>query len=51
MGAYLNVRINASQIDDANWIEDLLRRGAELQEDAIGREQDILAVVNRKMEA
>jgi len=49
MGAYLNVKINAPGVADKAWMEDILRRGAELQQQACQREQQILEIVNRKI--
>jgi len=49
MGAYLNVKINASGLKDKNFVENILKRGQEIQDKAIKFEQNILEVVNTKI--
>ncbi len=49
MGAFLNVRINASDVGDKAWIADVLARGAQIQERAIAMERQILDIVNGKI--
>lgn len=49
MGAYLNVRINANQLDGDEVAADLVRRGAALQARAQALEAEILAVVDTKL--
>jgi glutamate formiminotransferase / formiminotetrahydrofolate cyclodeaminase len=49
MGAFLNVKINASGLKDKNFVENILNRGQEIQDKAIKFEQNILDVVNRKI--
>jgi glutamate formiminotransferase/formiminotetrahydrofolate cyclodeaminase len=49
MGAYLNVKINAGEVEDKKWMEDILARGAEIQEQAMALEREILEVVNAKV--
>ncbi|MBN2560887.1 MAG: glutamate formimidoyltransferase [Phycisphaerae bacterium] len=49
MGAYLNVKINAGDVQDKKWIEDILTRGREIQEKAVAKEREILEIVNSKM--
>ncbi len=49
MGAYLNVKINAGEIEDKAWMEDILARGKEIQEKAIALEREILEIVNKKV--
>jgi glutamate formiminotransferase / formiminotetrahydrofolate cyclodeaminase len=46
MGAYLNVKINASGIEDKAYSEDMLAKGQAIEQQAISREQEILKVVN-----
>ncbi len=50
MGAYLNVKINAPGVEDKAWVNDLLARGQQLQEKAIAKEREILAIVDGKMQ-
>ncbi len=45
MGAYLNVRINAADLTDVAASSEYLRRGLEIQDQAIRRERDILETV------
>ena len=49
MGAFLNVKINASGVDDKKWMKDILARGEEIQANAVALEQEILEIVNGKM--
>ncbi len=49
MGAFLNVKINSSDIEDKAWIEDILKRGEEIQEQAISLEKKILGIVESKL--
>lgn len=49
MGAYLNVKINAAGLQDREFADDLLARGAEIEHQAIEREAEILAIVNGKI--
>lgn len=49
MGAYMNVQINAGDIKDRAWVDDLLARGRDMQEQAQARESEILDIVNAKL--
>ena len=49
LGAYLNVQINAKDLDDKQWIEGILAKGKEIQEKTFAAEQDILLIVGHKM--
>jgi len=49
MGAYLNVRINAGDLEDKKWIEDILDRGKEIQNKTVALEKKILEIVNGKL--
>ena len=49
MGAYLNVKINASGVQNKAWIGDILERGEEIQDKAIEEERVILALVDKAM--
>jgi glutamate formiminotransferase/formiminotetrahydrofolate cyclodeaminase len=51
MGAFLNVKINASGLKDKNFVENILQRGQEIQDKAVKFEQNILEIVNRKIKA
>jgi len=49
MGAYLNVKINADGVDDKEFVNDLLKRGAEVEAKALEEEKEILEIVNSKI--
>lgn len=49
MGAYLNVKINASGVDDKEFVNDILAKGKELEDKAIALEKQILELVNEKI--
>jgi glutamate formiminotransferase / formiminotetrahydrofolate cyclodeaminase len=49
MGAFLNVKINASGLHDTTFVEKVLSEGNQLQEKAIALEAEILSIVNSKI--
>lgn len=49
MGAFMNVRINATSLDDKHFTEDLISRGREIENKAIALETRILQLVNEKI--
>ena len=49
LGAWLNVRINASGYEDKAWVEKVLARGKELESKAIAAEAAILKIVDEKI--
>ena len=49
MGAFMNVRINASGFDDKNFVDDIIKKGKEIEKQAIAMEAEILKVVNDKI--
>jgi glutamate formiminotransferase/formiminotetrahydrofolate cyclodeaminase len=49
MGAYMNVRINASGYSDKVFTNDVLARGQEIENNTIALENDILKLVNGKL--
>jgi glutamate formiminotransferase/formiminotetrahydrofolate cyclodeaminase len=49
MGAFLNVRINASGLKDKTFVDDILAKGAEIEERTKIIETEILAIVNAKI--
>ena len=51
MGAYLNVKINASGVDDKEFTGDLLARGADIEKKALEKEEEILGIVNGQLKA
>ena len=49
MGAFLNVKINAAGLKDKAFADDLVNRGAEIEQQAIQIESEIMAAVNEKI--
>ncbi len=49
MGAFLNVKINAAGVDDKDFVNDLLERGAAIEQKALAEEKEILEIVNGKI--
>ena len=49
MGAFMNVRINASGCGDKNFVSVVLNRGREIENKTIALEKEILKVVNEKI--
>jgi len=49
MGAFMNVRINASGYDDALFVDEVLQSGREIERKAIALENEILEIVNEKI--
>ncbi len=49
IGAFLNVKINASGLHDRAYVEKVLAEGNRLQESAMAMESEILAIVNSKI--
>jgi len=49
LGAALNIRINAGSVRDREFVATVLREVSDLEQKAIHLEQEILAVVNRKI--
>jgi glutamate formiminotransferase/formiminotetrahydrofolate cyclodeaminase len=46
-GAYLNIRINVVQINDRNFADDLLEKGAAIESKAIAEEEQILKITGK----
>jgi len=49
IGAFMNVRINASGYDDKGFVEDVLKKGREIEEKTKKLETEILDIVNGKI--
>ena len=45
----MNVKINAPQVEDKAWLEDILARGKKMQDKVIALEKEILETVERKI--
>jgi glutamate formiminotransferase/formiminotetrahydrofolate cyclodeaminase len=49
MGAFMNVRINASGYEDKPFVDEIIRKGKAIEESTIQLESEILKVVNEKI--
>jgi len=49
IGAFMNVRINASGYDDKAYVAETLKRGKEIENKAIALEEEILKIVDGKI--
>lgn len=49
MGAYLNVKINAADVEDKIFVEEKLKQGADIEAKTIALETEILKIVNDKI--
>jgi len=49
-GAFLNVRINAASLDDKAFVNEILRKGADIEDKAQAEEAAILKMVDRMIE-
>lgn len=49
MGAFMNVRINASSYDDKNFVDDIVAKGKDIEQKTIVLEQKIVKIVNEKI--
>jgi glutamate formiminotransferase/formiminotetrahydrofolate cyclodeaminase len=50
LGAFLNVKINAKQLKDRTWADDIVQRGAEIERNAGALEAAILDRVNQRID-
>ncbi len=48
-GAFLNVKINGGSLDDKAFVEDIIKKGQEVQASAAQRQKEILDIVDAKM--
>jgi glutamate formiminotransferase/formiminotetrahydrofolate cyclodeaminase len=49
IGAFMNVRINASGYDDKSFVKDVISRGKEIEKNTIALETEIIKTVNDKI--
>lgn len=49
MGAFMNVKINTADLEDKDFVKDIIEKGQKIQEKAIEREQQILKKVEEKI--
>ena len=50
MGAFLNVKINAAGLDDKTYVEKIISEGNELQQKTVALENEILKIVESKIQ-
>ncbi len=50
LGAYLNVKINCSGLDDKEFVNNILKESSEIENKACLLESEILTIVNKKIE-
>ncbi len=48
-GAYLNVRINAADLEDKDFVDQVIKEGAKMVEEALALEAEILKIVDEKI--
>lgn len=49
MGAFMNVRINASGLDDKKFVDEIITKGKLIEKQTIAAETEILSLVNEKI--
>jgi len=49
MGAFMNVRINASGLDDKKFVDEIISKGKLIEKQTIAAETEILSIVNKKI--
>ncbi len=49
MGAFMNVRINASGLDDKKFVDEIISKGKLIEKETIAAETEILSLVNEKI--
>jgi glutamate formiminotransferase / formiminotetrahydrofolate cyclodeaminase len=49
IGAFMNVRVNATGYNDKTFTNDIISRGAEIEKDTIALEAEILKLVDEKI--
>jgi glutamate formiminotransferase/formiminotetrahydrofolate cyclodeaminase len=49
MGAFMNVRINATGYDDKTYVADIIQKGKDIQSNTLRTETEILEIVNQKI--
>jgi len=49
MGAFMNVRINAKDYSDKNFVDEIISKGKEIETKTIELEKEILKIVNKKI--
>ena len=49
MGAFMNVRINATGYDDKTYVAEIIQKGTDIQSNTLRTETEILEIVNQKI--
>jgi glutamate formiminotransferase/formiminotetrahydrofolate cyclodeaminase len=49
MGAFLNVKVNAAGLKDKKFVEEILKQGAEIENEAKNLESELMAMVNSRI--
>ncbi|MCT4614680.1 MAG: glutamate formimidoyltransferase [Marinifilaceae bacterium] len=49
IGAFMNVKINAADLEDKEWAADIIAKGQEIVDKAVALEQEIVDMVNAKI--
>jgi glutamate formiminotransferase/formiminotetrahydrofolate cyclodeaminase len=49
LGAFMNVRINAADLEDKVFVENIIARGRQMESDVIAQEAEVLRIVNEKI--
>ena len=49
MGAFMNVRINATKYDDKTYVAEIIQKGKDIQSNTLRVETEILEIVNQKI--
>jgi glutamate formiminotransferase / formiminotetrahydrofolate cyclodeaminase len=49
IGAYLNVKVNSSGLDDKQYVDEILKKSQEIHDAAIKKEQEIIKMVEEKI--
>ena len=49
IGAHLNVQINAKDIEDKAWLENVLTKAKQIQDQTVSKETEILSAVKARL--
>jgi glutamate formiminotransferase/formiminotetrahydrofolate cyclodeaminase len=49
IGAFMNVKINAADLTDKAWAEDIIAKGQAIVDKAVANEKEIVDIVNAKI--
>lgn len=49
LGAFMNVRVNTLSYDDKNFVNDLIKKGKEIETKTIALEKEIIEIANKKL--